>query len=175
MVGMDGDALRARLAELGVGLFVTTAAAPVEVGSGELAALFEALATSDDPRLRASLPALFVSQYATAPAAAEEAAARLDPVRRKRLGVVWRLARALAVSRGPDIRALFGADRHLPPLRFEAAELPDPGDECGERCLRAAREAHEGDPDGNPVGDLEDLFDAWVRIVECDRRAALHA
>lgn len=176
MSPMDAAALRSRLAQLGVGLFEPAAPRAAAAPDAEsYAHLVAALAASGDPRLRASLPCLFALHDEGAASAATDAASRLAPDARERLGLAWRIARALVVSRAPDLRHLFGRDRRLPPLPFEPDDLPDPGDDHGERCLWMAHRRHEDDPAGDPVGDLEDLFDAWLRLAECERGAAPRA
>jgi hypothetical protein len=172
---MDDATLRSRLAQHGVGLFRPAAPGAAAPAAGDFAALVAALAASDDPRLVASLPCLFVLHDAGAPAAATTAAAALGPRELARLGRAWRLARAFAVSHGPDIVHLFGRPRRLPPLPIEPADLPEPDADFGERCPAIAREMHDGDPEGNLVGDFVDLFETWLRLAETERAAAQHA
>ena len=137
--------------------------------------MVRALASSEDPRLVASLPCLFVRHDHLAPAAVTVAADGLDPGSRARLGLAWRLARSFAVAREPDLLHLFGRARRLPPLPFEPRDLPDPELDLGERCPAIARELHDGDPGGNLVIDFIELFDAWLRLAETEQLPAQHA
>lgn len=97
------------------------------------------------------------------------AAERLDAPSALRLGLLHRLARALVVSRDPDLRHVLGRSRRIAALAFEPAELPGPAEDDGERCLSVAREIHDGDPEGNLVIDVVDLFVTWLRQAETDR------
>jgi hypothetical protein len=171
---MDASALRRRLAALGIGLFerAQTVTRPTPT---QYADLVEGLAASDDPRLVASTACLALLHDRDAPAAVETAGARLDPSARLRLGLVYRLARALAVSREPDIVHVLGRRRHPAPVSFEPADLPDPADDMGERCVSVARDAHDRDAGGNLVGDVEDLVDAWLATAAVDGLAATDA
>ena len=172
---MDDAALRLRLADLGVGLFHP---APVarRPSAEEYADVVTALAASDDARLVASIPPLVaLHDDAGAAAAVFAAAKRIDDARRSRLGLVYRLARALVVSRDPDLRFLLGRSRRLPPVAIEPPELPGPDEDWGERCLSIAREIHETDPAGNLVIDVVDLFTTWLRQAEVDHLAVLLA
>ncbi|MCE9635462.1 MAG: hypothetical protein K8T90_07130 [Planctomycetes bacterium] len=171
---MDNPAPRQHLADLGVGLF-RPAPFVRRPAADEYADLVVALATSSDPRLVASLPCLFALHDDGAAAAATAAAARLDPAAVARLGLAYRLARALIVSRDPDLRHVLGRSRRLPPIPIEPTDLPSPNADFGERCLSIARELHDTDPGGNPVIDFVDLFITWLRLAETDHLAIVDA
>ena len=101
-----------------------------------------------------------------------EEAAPTDLEIRARLGFLYRLARALTISRAPDLERLFGRRPSLPPSTLEPNDLPDPTDLLGSRTVREAsarsRDAHEPDV----AGGVEDLFDQWLRLVYIERRRA---
>ena len=168
---MDDAALRRALAFHGVGLFhpAPVARRPTE---SEYADLVAALVASDDPRLVASVPCLLAFHDEGAASAVVEAASRLDAPRRTRLGLLHRLARALAVSRDPDLRHVLGRSRRIAASALEPSDLPAHDEDDGERCLSVAREVHDADPDGNIVIDVVDLFVTWLRLAETDRLEA---
>ena len=165
---MSPSELRSELARAGIGLFVPAARRPAP-SPAELVRLVTALLTSRDPRLVASVPCLLALHDRSAVEVAESAARTLDESHVARLGLLYRLARALAVSRGPALAHLLGRPREIAASRIEPTELPSPEAELGERCLAVARELHEDDPEGNLVGDVEDLFDTWLRLAAAER------
>ncbi len=130
-----------------------------------LAALLRDLVNCDDPRLVAAIPCLIMNAAHAEPALASVAVS-LDGASRRRLGVVHRVARALAVSREPDLRQTFGAAPQMTLLACEPSDLPDPLDDHGEELLRELRdpETPAGAEWGALAGDMEDMFDTWLRL-----------
>ncbi len=102
----ERDRLRQRIADAGVAVFrnarVAQHRAP-DTDAATLAALLRDLVTCDDPRLVSAIPCLIMHAAHAGPALAS-AASSLDGASRRRLGVVHRVARALAISREPDLR-----------------------------------------------------------------------
>jgi hypothetical protein len=159
------EELRSRLALHGVPLFEPTPAeGPVAAGPLDLAALVGDLVTSGDPRLVASIPCLLVAAEPERAWKALEDAARARPEACARLGRLHRLARALAVSRGPDLERLLGKRPALPASDLEPADLPDPSESFGERTLwRASERARaRGEPD--EAAAVVKTFDTWLRL-----------
>lgn len=174
MPSRDDARLRQALAELGVGLF-RSAPSVRPPSAREFETLVAALVRSEDPRLVASLPCLFVLHAGVAEEGVRRAAEQLDGAGRELLGLAWRLARAFAVQWEPDIVHLFGRAVRLPPLPIEPSELPEPEADDGERCPAVARELHDRDPGGNVVIDFIDAFRTWLRQTELERPAAARA
>jgi hypothetical protein len=156
------DELRHALARAGVGAL--SAQAVCETGAGGLSELIEELAGQRDPRLVAALPCLIVRHAEAAPSIVGAVAKRLDPADAGRLLLLHRCARALCVSRAPDLTHLFGRSIVVPCAAHEPDELPDPAEDYGERFLAIARER---DATGL-IGDVEDMFDTWLRQLEVD-------
>jgi hypothetical protein len=128
--------------------------------------------TDRDRDLRRALARAGIPLFAAADGCeAGEAARNLGGTAALRLGRLHRCARALAVSREPDLQYLLGHPVVVAPLAIEPADLPDPAIDFGERCLSVARECDES----GLVGDVEDAFDAWLRQLELERAAAADA
>ncbi len=152
----DLDALRTALARYGVTLLAEPPATIEKDPSvEEIASLLAALASSGNARLKGAIPCLLAAVPPEVARAAVERAAAGHPSLRPALGLLYRLARALVISRDLDLRRLFGRATPLPPSRIEPADLPDPSEQFGEMTLWKAPE---------PAGDAEDLFDAWLRL-----------
>ncbi len=167
------ESLRRRLAEFGVPLFhPAPPSAPSAPTETTLADLVRALALSDDSRLRAAIPCLLATQEGRVCVGALARAAGADARLRERLGYVYRLARALVVSRAPDLERLLGRTEALPPSALEPSDLPDPSVLAGEMTLfeASARARDERVPD--VAGGVERMFDTWLRLLAVDRAAA---
>ena len=77
---------------------------------------------------------------------------------------MYRLARALAASRRPDLEE-FLADAHpLPAIPEEPCGLPDPSELHGEMTLWAAAERERDAQVPDFVGGVVRLFDTWIRL-----------
>jgi hypothetical protein len=164
------DDLRGRLARHGVPLFEPTPTAEAAPsGPSGLAALLGDLVTSGDPRLEGSVPCLLAAVEPARAARALADAARARPDLGARLGRLYRLARALVVSRGPDLERLFGPRSALSASALEPDDLPDPSEAFGERTLwRASERARaRGEPD--EARGIETLFDTWLLLVGDER------
>ena len=153
-----GDALRRRLAEIGVPLFEPT---PTGSTRSAVGPLLVALLRSGDPRLLASIPCALAAT-ANSPVGVPS---DLSGSEQDRLGLLHYAARCLATSRSPDLTQLFGKPLELPPSTAEPAGLPDPAESFGKRGLAAASER-----DPQLVGDAIRLFDQWLRIQRLERR-----
>lgn len=131
-----------------------------------LAALLRDLLASGDARLTAAVPSVLASAGDAAPAI-RIVADSLDAASRARLGLLHRVARALVVSRAPDLRQRFGAVPLLSPCADEPPDLPDPAADHGEALLRELLDpASEACATWGPLaGDAVDLFDTWLRLT----------
>ena len=158
------DELRRSLARAGVPLFV--AARSCEADVEELTSLVADLTVQDDPRLVAAIPCVLVRHAAVAVRVVETVAARLHAHAADRLRLLHRCARALAVSRAPDVEHVLGSPASLAPLSDEPSDLPDPCEDFGERFLAVAQERADV---GGLIGDAVDAFDTWLRQLELDR------
>ena len=158
------DALRARLAELGVPLFRRRAAGP-PLAQDEYVELIGALFRSGDVRLRLAIPCLLAANDTSAAEVVRTAAAALPKAGSVDLGLLYRLARCLVVSRAPLLAYRLGRSPALPPLPIEPAEVPDPAELRGEKGLRVASELfrERGLPD--LPGGAERQFDTWLDLV----------
>jgi len=165
----DADDLRRCLARAGVPLFVP--GRKIDLGVGELSGLIRALASQSDPRLLASLPCLIVRHAETTPPLVGAIASRIDRSLAVRLGLLHRCARALAISRSPDLEHVLGHAVLVARLPIEPRSLPEPEAELGELFLAVAREC---DATGL-VGDVEDTFDTWLRQLEVEHVAVVDA
>jgi hypothetical protein len=159
------DDLRRRVAAAGVSLFRTGRVRRRPFRGRAYEALLVALVASRDARLRGCLPCvLAVNDGPAAARAARAAARRLPRADRATLGLLYRLARALCISRGPDLEDLLGRRRALDPVPFEPASLPAPEERAGERCLARALEAGWADLAPGLCGDAVSMFDTWLAI-----------
>lgn len=157
------DDLPLRLAAAGVAVY---AEPPADGGAWtveRLAALVGDVVDSDRARMVVALPALLVARGALAAPAVELAGARLDGRGRRVLGLLHRIARALAVSRAPDL------DGAAAPgvVSFEPADLPDPEVMHGRLLLAEACDADDGNGDlPGLAGGAVRMFDTWLAIRE---------
>jgi hypothetical protein len=122
------------------------------------------LVCSGDARLRAAIPCLVaLHDGARAAAAVRDAISRLDEGEAETLAFLYRIARCLALSRGPDLR-FHGLRPDLPPIPEEPAEIPGPDVRSGERGLWIASELarERGAPDLG--GAAASMFDLWLRL-----------
>ncbi|NUN53241.1 MAG: hypothetical protein HUU06_10725, partial [Planctomycetaceae bacterium] len=92
-----------------------------------------------------------------------------DPARARLLGYLHRLARALVVSRAPDLEDLEGRTFRLPPAPFEPADFPDPESGWGQDLIREATAREEEREEPLVAADAERAFDTWIRLL-LDRR-----
>jgi hypothetical protein len=164
------DGLRSKLADFGVALFDRPRATTTAPVGDEYAALIVDLLESGDARLRLAVPCLLAAHDgAPAAAATTRAAAMLSAAAARELGLLYRLARCLVVSRGPYLAFLFGRRPTLPPLPIEPSDVPDPSELHGEKGLRFASEVfrERGLPD--MPGGAERQFDTWLDLVRTHR------
>jgi hypothetical protein len=165
------DALRSRLADVGVTLFEpprTSTSVPTE---DEYAALLVDLLRSGDVRLELAVPCLLAMHDGAAAArAVARAASALAQPERATLGLLYRLARYLVASRGMTFAFVFGRTPYLDPLPLEPADLPDPSELFGEKGLSVASESFRdrGEPDF--AGGAQREFDTWLGIARAERR-----
>lgn len=166
------DDLHARLAAAGVGLFDVPAAPVTPLDRQGLSDLIVDVLDEGSASMAVAIPSLIVAQDLLAPAAVGDAAGRLPPPARRRLGLLYRLARCLAASRRPDVEHYLGRCVSLPPWEGEPVDLPDPAERFGHSCLREARDEEEHPGIAGLAGDAERTFDQWLRIlaVEGGRR-----
>ena len=157
--------LHARLAAAGVPLFDAPASEVVVLDRAGLADLIRDLLAEDSPSLAVVLPCVFVAQDSHAAAAVVDAAQSLGSGARRRLGLLYRLARCLAASRRPDVEHYIGRPVTLPSWDGEPADLPDPAERYGHSCLREARDEEENPGIAGVAGDAERTFDQWLRIL----------
>jgi hypothetical protein len=162
-------ALRARLAELGVPLFERSAVGP-PLRSGEYARLVTELLRSGDVRLRLAIPCLLAANDASAAAAVGTSAAGLSRAERTDLGLLYRLARCLVISRAPLLAYRLGRRPRLPPLPVEPAGVPDPDELRGEKGLRFASEWYRERRLPDLPGGAERQFDTWLDLVRTGSR-----
>jgi hypothetical protein len=175
------DALRSKLADFGVTLFDGPRDEPSTPSADEYAALIVDLLRSGDARLRLAVPCLLAAQDgAPAATATSRAAATLTAAEGDELGLLYRLARCLVISRGPYLGFLFGRRPMLPALPIEPMHIPDPSELHGEKGIRFASESYceRGLPD--MAGGAERQFDTWLDLVrtqsgrsEADRLLAM--
>jgi len=164
------DAMCRRLAEIGVPLFQRTTLGP-KLGDDEYADLLVALSRSGEPRLRLAVPCVLaahdgvVARRAVAHAAATMSAAEADE-----LGLLYRLARCLIVSRGPYLVFLFGRRPTLPPLPIEPADVPDPADGRGESGLWFVAETCRERLLPDLAGGAAAEFDTWLDLVRAETK-----
>jgi hypothetical protein len=154
------DALRRRLADIGVPLFDT----PRARDEPDCSALIGELLLSADPRLVASIPCVFTARPQTS-VCLDRAAAAFGPDDRSRAGLLHHVARCLVVSREPDLARLFGRAPSLDAATIEPRDLPPPSDSFGRAGLAAA-----ADREPRLVGDAVRLFDQWLRILQLEQR-----
>ncbi len=161
----DRDALRHELARHGVSLFERV---PADRGPSpsvaELSELVVALAESEDARLEAAIPCLIAACAGDKAHAIVVAAARRRPSLGAHVGWLYRLARALIISRRPELERLFGVNPDPPPFELEPTELPDPSVLNGEATPWAASEGarDRGEPDD--ADSVVQMFDKWLRL-----------
>jgi hypothetical protein len=155
--------LRARLAALGVGVFDAVPEGPASPGGG-YADLLVQLARAGDARLKAAIPCLLAAHAGGAATAARTAISRLG-ADGATLAFLYRIARCLAVSRGPDLRRR-NLNPQLPSIPEEPAEIPGPEEMLGEEGPWVASELarERGTPD--IAGDAASMFDLWLRLPE---------
>ena len=160
------DALREALALHGVALFMPHRDGTLAPEEGGDADFVQALAGSDDPRLRAGLTCL-LARLGPARARAAVEAAGLEPRFRARLGALHRVARALVISRAPDLERVLRSRPQLEPVDFEPRQLPAPEELLGEATLFHVRQgtAHSLGVDGG----IERTFDTWLRLLAVER------
>lgn len=162
--------LRAELAEFGVPLFERgPAQGGRRWGAETLAERIAQLAAADDARLWGALACTLAWHDPSASRRALERAAEVHPELSARLGLLYRLTRALVVSRAPDVERLLGLQAPLEPVAFEPVDLPDPHELLGERTLweasQRALERHEPDV----AGGVERTFDTWLLLLADER------
>jgi hypothetical protein len=165
------DKLRGRLASHGVPLFEPLLhRGATGSGAAALGELIADLAASGDPGLEGSIPCVVVAAGGEAARDATEQAARNRPELRERLGWLYRLARALATSRGFDLERLFDRPVVILPSSLEPSDLPAPSESFGEATVWQAKERSRvrGEPDD--AGSVERLFDTWILLLR-DARA----
>ena len=161
----DLDGLRHELARHGVSLFERT---PADRGPSpsiaELAGLVVALAESGDARLDASIPCLLAALPGEQACAVIAMVACLRPSLAAHVGWLYRLTRALVISRRPVLDRLFGALPALPESALEPADLPDPSVLQGEATPWAASDdaRRRGEPDD--ADSVVRMFDKWIRL-----------
>jgi len=163
------DDLHARLAAAGVPLFDAPVVEAHSLDRRALADLLVDILSAGKATVAVTIPSLLAAQAGPAAGAVADAAARLPGESRRRLGLLYRLARCLAMSRRPDLEFRFGRAVDLPPWEGEPVDLPDPAERYGHSCLREA-----ADDERNPVaagiaGDAERTFDQWLRILAVEQ------
>ncbi len=154
---------RGRLRALGVGVFDAEPGGDPALDAREYGELLASLARSD-ARLRAAIPCLLARHDGPRAAAAVRAAiARLPKDDGRTLAFLYRIARCLVVSRGPDLRDR-GLHPLLPAIPEEPAEIPGPDEMLGEEGPWVASELarERGQPD--LAGDAGSMFDLWLRL-----------
>jgi hypothetical protein len=169
------DAMCRRLAEVGVPLFEPTASGP-GLGTEEYEELIVGLFRSGEPRLRLAIPCLLAVQDGKrARDAVARASATMSAREADELGLLYRLARCLVVSRAPYLALNFGRRPSLPPLPIEPIDIPGPEELRGEKGLRFASEVclERGLPD--MPGGAERQFDTWLDIAWVERRRRVSA
>lgn len=155
---------RARLAALGVGVFDSAPVGLPSLDAGEYPVLLAQLVRSGDARLKAAIPCLLALHDGVRGADAVRGALRnLPPRDATSLAFLYRIARCLVVSRGPDLGSR-GLRLDLPPIPEEPAEIPGPEEMLGEKRPWIASELarERGAPD--LAGDAASMFDLWVRL-----------
>jgi len=159
-----------RLAEVGVPLFEPTSVGP-ELGADEYARLIVGLFRSGEPRLRLAILCLLASQDGErAATAVAHAAATLSAGEADELGLLYRLARSLLVSRAPYLAFLFGRRPTLPPSPLEPIDVPDPNDSHGERTLWFVAETCRERLIPDLAGGAAHQFDTWLDLVRTETR-----
>lgn len=154
---------RARLAALGIGVFDAAPEGRASLHAREYPTLLAALIRGD-ARLRATIPCLVAAHDGPhAAGAVRDAIARLAEDKGKALALLYRIARCLVVSRGPDL-ASRGLAPGLPAIPEEPAEIPGPDEMLGEKGPWIASELarERGEPD--LAGDAASMFDLWLRL-----------
>ena len=163
------------LAGAGVPLFVDAPARGSPLERDAYRDLLRELLVSGDVHLLVAIPCLLAANDGAASSMAiREVAEGVDETDRARLGLLVRLARALCVSRGPDLRHLLGHTPRLDPVSFEPSQLPDPGEDCGEACVREAADREEDARQPAVAADAERAFDTWIGILSA-RRGSLES
>jgi hypothetical protein len=166
------DDLRARLAALGVGVFDAEPAGRTSLDVREYPAFLVDLVRSGDARLKAAIPCVLAAHDGARAADAVRSAIRiLPPDDAATLAFLYRIARCLAVSRGPDLRSRnLGPD--LRPIPEEPAEIPGPDEMLGEKGPWLASEfaRESGAPD--LAGDAASMFDLWLRLPAVEHEPA---
>lgn len=164
------DELRSKLADLGVTLFERPRAVPSVPTADEYAALIADLARSGDPRLAHAIPCLLaVHDGDLAATAVGRAYASLPREDAELLGLRYRLARSLVLSRAPMLALLLGRRPVLRPLPIEPQGVPDPEELLGEKALRFASEAYCERALPDLPGGAERQFDTWIDIAWAER------
>jgi len=162
------EELHARLAAAGVTLFDVPPEPSHSLDRAGLTALILDVLAEGSASLAVTLPSLFVAQDHCATAAVGDAASRLSASARRRLGLLYRLARCLAASRRPDVEHYLGRQVTLPPWEGEPTDQPDPAERHGHSCLREARDEGENPGIAGIAGDAERTFDQWLRILSVE-------
>ncbi len=155
--------LRLALAAAGVALYEDAPGPRAPLDDANYADLLRSLLGSGEARLLVAIPCLLAANDGPAAArAVREVATGLVGEERAQLGLLYRLARALVVSRAPDLRRLLGRIPTLDAIPSEPAELPDPASRHGEDCVREAVDHADFGP---IAGGAERAFDTWVGIL----------
>jgi hypothetical protein len=167
---MSVDGLHARLAAAGVPLYAPVLGPASGVGGRDLESLIVDLLTArGSGALFVTIPCLLAAQDRSALAAVKAAASGLGLADRHRLGLLYRLARCLVMSRQPDLEDYLGRAVRLEPWEGEPHELPDPAESLGHSCLGEAKEAEERAGTAGVAGDAERAFDTWLRLLAVER------
>ncbi len=166
VTGEEAARLRLSLAEAGVALYEDAPGPRTPLDASAYADLLRSLVASGDARLVVAIPCLLAANDGpSASRSAAEAAAGLGAEDRGRLGLLYRLARALLVSRAPDLRRLLGGVPRLDPVSLEPEGLRDPAEDCGEALVREAADLEEEADLPRVSADAERAFDTWLGIL----------
>jgi hypothetical protein len=161
------EGLHSLLSQWGVPLLAAPAPDGLRGRAGRIPTeLVRGLVTTSDARLRAALTCLLALHSDGAGATVLKAAAEAD-AQRRRLGALYRVARALVLSRAPELRRILGRTPQLGPLAIEPDDLAAPEELLGEATLSDVRDGaaeHLGID-----GGTERVFDTWLRqrALEC--------
>jgi hypothetical protein len=162
----------ARLAALGIRVFDATPERPSSLGPREYEELLGRLAASGIARLKAAIPCVLAAH--SGPRAADATRVALATLRADdalTLAFLYRIARCLVVSRGPDL----GFRRlrpDLPPIPEEPAEIPGPEEMLGEKGPWFASELARERGVADLAGDAETMFDLWLRLPAAEHEPA---
>jgi hypothetical protein len=123
-------------------------------------------------RLQVAVPCLLAVHDGEAARVAVLGAAEAGGAATSRLGLLYRVARALLRARAPDLEFLLGRRPVLPPLAIEPPGV-DPTVRHGEAALAELSERARSFGEPDVAGGAARAFDTWLRLAAVDRLAAL--